>query len=109
MRKMSRSSALSPSIIVTSASLPLHILNGKRWLEGNDLRHADGLPDHLTGVAPFVVIPAHHLHQIAVNDLRHLAVDDRGPGILNDIRRNHGILRHANHSGIAVAPRFFQK
>jgi hypothetical protein len=41
----------------------------------------DGLPDHLAAVSPFVIVPAQHLDQIAVDDLGHAEIDDRGAGL----------------------------
>ncbi len=37
-----------------------------------------GFPDQLVGISPFVIVPAHDLHQIAIHNLGELQVDDRG-------------------------------
>jgi len=34
------------------------------------------LSDQLTGIPPFVVVPAHHLDQIAIDDLGHAEIND---------------------------------
>src|SRR6185312_15417915 len=56
------------------------------------------LSEHLVGVAPFVVVPAHDLDQIPVNDPRELEVDNGRARIADDVRRNQRVVRDALES-----------
>ena len=49
------------------------------------------LPDHLVGVAPFVIVPAKDLDQVAVHHLGHAGVENGGMGIHDDIGGDDGI------------------
>src|SRR5215203_4148727 len=44
--------------------------------------------DHLAGEPPFVVVPAHHLDQVAADDPGHVELDDGGTGVLDDVGRD---------------------
>src|SRR5690606_28014592 len=47
--------------------------------------HMHALAHHLGGIAPFVVVPAHDLDQIAADDIGHGQIDDCAPWILDDV------------------------
>ena len=66
-------------------------------------RDPQSLADQLTRIPPFVVVPAHHLDQIAIDDLRHAEIHDRGARILDDVGRDDRIPGHAEDSAIPFA------
>ena len=41
------------------------------------------LSNHLIGISPLVVVPAHDFHEILVDYLRQAQIDDRSVGLLN--------------------------
>src|ERR1039458_9722080 len=48
--------------------------------------------DHAAGVAPFVVVPGHHLQQVAVQHLGQLPVHNGTVGVMQHVGRDHSIF-----------------
>src|SRR4026209_580323 len=71
--------------------------------------HRPCLTEHLIRVAPLVVVPTQNLHQIAVDDLGELEIDDRCARIADDVRRHERVTRYSEHSGIALAAGLFRE
>src|SRR6056297_4034035 len=46
--------------------------------------HANGLADHLGGIAPLVVVPGHHLDEVAGDHLGHRQIDQGAVRIADD-------------------------
>src|SRR6185437_13627191 len=69
----------------------------------------EGLTNDLTRIPPLVVVPTHHLDEIAVDDLRHPEVDNRRAGIFDDVGRDDGIRGHTEDPAITFAPRLLRK
>src|SRR6185295_19888164 len=67
------------------------------------------LTEHLIRVAPFVVVPAHDLDQIAIDDLGELKIDDGRAWVTDDVRRDQRVTRYSEHSGIALAGGLFRE
>src|SRR5688572_11989332 len=72
-------------------------------------RYRKGLTHHLIRVAPLVVVPAHDLDQITVDDTGEVEVDDGRPWIADDVGRNQRIMRDPQHPGVALRFRFFSE
>jgi len=66
--------------------------------------HGLRLAHQLCGVAPFVVVPAHHFHQITVDDLGQGAIDDRRWGVVDDVGRDDRLVGHADDVTVTRAP-----
>src|SRR5688500_1553120 len=75
----------------------------------NVARDSTSLSDQLIRVPPFVVVPAHHLDQIAVYELRHPQIDGRCTRIFDDVARDNWIPGHTEDPAIASAAGFLDK
>ena len=60
------------------------------------------------GVAPFIVVPAEYLHQIA-RGLCQTGIDHAGRGVDDDVTRHEGIGAVAQHSSPAVSGRLLER
>ena len=67
----------------------------------------DQFSNQLIGITPLVVVPTHHLDQIAVDDLRHSEVHDGCAGIFDDVGRNEWVRGHTENAAITFALRLF--
>src|SRR5688572_3739860 len=47
--------------------------------------NAHCLPDQLTRISPFIVVPTHDSYQVTVDNLRHAQVHNRGARIFDDV------------------------
>src|SRR5215212_6921028 len=66
--------------------------SGRRLLQAKILQC---LPDHLVGEAPLVVVPTHHLRQVAADHAGHVELDYRRPRIPYDVAGDEGIFGDA--------------
>src|SRR6185503_16659781 len=84
-----------------------------RFPRGAETVHGPGdshsLTDQLTRISPFVVIPAHDLDQISIDDLRHAEIHYGGAWILDDVGRHDRIRGDAEDSAVPFALGFLHK
>src|SRR5690606_35491568 len=62
-----------------------------------------GMANHLVRITPFVVVPAHDLHQVAVDYLRHGEIDQGCARIADHIARYDRVLGDTENAPVAVA------
>src|SRR5918993_2088578 len=64
------------------------------------------LPDHLVGEAPLVVVPTHHLRQVAADHAGHVELDHRRPRIPHDVTGDEWILGDAEDLPVTLGRGF---
>jgi len=55
--------------------------------------HFQDLPDHLVRESPFIVVPSHDLHKIAIHYPRHSPIHDRSIWTFDYVRGNERLVR----------------
>src|ERR671912_75987 len=67
------------------------------------------LTDHLVGEAPLVVVPTHHLRQVAADHAGHVELDHRRPRIPHDVAGDKRIFGNSEDLPVAFGRGFLAK
>src|SRR5256885_4637569 len=92
--KSTRTSARFPRTCVSSRSLTVFL----RIVRLESLAHKAQHIDATRSVAPFVVVPALHRHEGAIDDVGSLRVENARSGIADEIRGHQLLIRVAEDS-----------